>query len=105
MISDLEQPLDALTSLSKYGIVPCAYRVPTRFYPVESKDKRYVTIEWRDVDRWAIVDGGLVLARDGEWEVERQPSSRTNGFKERTRYPLAEAMQRAINHFDLKIIG
>jgi hypothetical protein len=90
-----------MTTFQQYGIVPCAYAVPTA-RPATRFSR--VTIEWRDVDRWAIVDGGLVLASDGQWEVERQPSSRTDDFKERTRYPLAEAMQRAVDHFKLEMI-
>lgn len=85
-----------MTTFHQYGIVPCAYRVPV---------DRYIVIAQRDENRWAIVDGGCVLAEDGQWEVEPQPSSRTDAFKMRTRYTLAEAMQRAVDHFKLGLVG
>lgn len=43
--------------------------------------------------RWAIRSGGNVLNRDGEWELEPMPSSRTDDFFDRCRWPsLAEAV-------------
>lgn len=54
-----------------------------------------LSIEFRDKDKWAICDGGLVLANDNEWEYEPLPSSRSDEFKARTRYTLDEAFNRA----------
>jgi hypothetical protein len=48
-----------------------------------------------DVDRWAIRYMRRCWNRDGEWEWEPIPSSRDDAFKERTRFPLREALERA----------
>lgn len=56
-------------------------------------DGHNVTIEKRDDNNcWAIVSGSSVLAKDGAWEYEPRPSSRTDEFKQRTRYTINEAM-------------
>ena len=56
-----------------------------------------ISIEFRDTDKWAIVDvGGEVLNSENEWEWEPNPSSRTDEFKARTRYTLDDAFDRAI---------
>lgn len=83
-----------MTTFAQYGILPCAYRVPVH---------EIVKIEQRDEDTWAICHVGTCLNHDGEWEVEPQPSSRTDAFKMRTRFSLADAMQRAVDHFRLGI--
>lgn len=41
-------------------------------------------------DRFAIRRGGCVMAKDGEWEYEPQPSSRDDGFFARCRYATFE---------------
>lgn len=47
----------------------------------------HVTIEWRGNDSWAICsESGLTLNRNGEWEPEPQPSSRTEEYIARNRY-------------------
>ena len=68
--------------------IPCAFRFA-------DSDVR---IEWRggreeDQDKWAIITYGLCYTRDGEWEHEPQPSSRTAEFLSRCRYSLAEALE------------
>ena len=62
---------------------------------------RELKIELRswDPDAWAIVGDGSVLNKDGLWEYEPMPSSRTDEFRARTRWPTArEAIQFAQNH-------
>lgn len=46
-------------------------------------------VEWRGGDAWVIVDSSYVLNREGEWEYEPLPSSRTEQFITRTRWPSA----------------
>lgn len=55
-----------------------------------------VYLEERDDDSWCISNGVAVMNRDGSWEYEPQPSSRTAEFKERTRFPRKEAWERAM---------
>ena len=52
-------------------------------------------VEDRGAGAWAVVDGASCLNRDGEWEYEPLPSSRTQAFFDRCRYPKNEAIQRA----------
>lgn len=84
-----------MTTFIKYGFVPCAYRVPV---------ERYIQIAQRDEDGWAIVDGGCCLNSYGEWEVEPRASNRSDAYKMRTRWPLEEAMRRAVEHFHLGVL-
>lgn len=39
-----------------------------------------------DIIRWAIRDAGYCMAKDGRWEYEPLPSSRTDAFLKRCRY-------------------
>lgn len=39
---------------------------------------------------WAVEDSGFVLRKDGAWEWEPQPSSRTGTFLSQTRYTSPE---------------
>ena len=56
-------------------------------------------IECRGDDAWAITDSHYVLNRDGDWEYEPLPSSRSDEFKARTRWPSArEAIAFAQEH-------
>lgn len=54
-----------------------------------------IVIAWRGEDSWAVCDMDDVLNRDGDWEFEPFPSSRTDEFKARTRFSLDEAFARA----------
>lgn len=53
------------------------------------------SIESRGHGKWAVVDGPFVLNRDGEWEHEPLPSSRTEEFLARARFDLEEAFEAA----------
>lgn len=66
------------------GIVPCAYRF-------EACER--IKVEWRGTGLWAVTNGGACYNTLGEWEVEPMPSSRTEDFFERCRYPLDEALR------------
>ena len=62
---------------------------------------RHIQVVRRSVDpeAWAIVGDGSCLAHDGEWEWESLPSSRTEDFFERCRWPTAiEAIAFAKEH-------
>jgi len=73
--------------MNELGISPSAYRF-------ESHPS--IRVEWRGPASWAIVDYGIVLNKDNQWEHEPSPSNRSDDFIERTRYPLNEALRRAL---------
>jgi hypothetical protein len=51
-----------------------------------------VSVEWAGSGRWAIRNSGYCLNRNGEWEHEPQPSSRTDQWLAEHRWEdLAEA--------------
>ena len=68
--------------------------LPTKYVIVRNAgfEPPVITIQHRGLTGWAIVceDDGYVMNRDGEWEYEPQPSSRTAEFFLRTRYATAE---------------
>lgn len=80
---------------------------PTRFavvtfppdHPLSLKyddmDTYNLTIEWRDVDRWAICRIGCQCWNGSDWEYESSPSNREDDFLKRCRFPLSEAIDRA----------
>lgn len=85
-----------------YGIQPCAYDIPG--HPGTKIERRYSSGQrYADPgdDTWAITRFETVLNRAGEWEYEPQPSSRTEDFIARTRYPLREAIIAAVEYFGL----
>jgi hypothetical protein len=57
-----------------------------------------ITVEWRSPDRWAVCLRSECLSRTGKWHYERQPSSRTDRFKEYHRHPLDLALALAQTH-------
>lgn len=67
----------------------CSYRVKGR--PAHDE----ITIENvrqpDGPDRWAIRKGGSCLAKDGNWEFEPLPSSRSEAFFMRCRYATLES--------------
>lgn len=54
-----------------------------------------VAIVWKPGNLWSVVDAGQVLNVDGDWEYEPTGSGRSTEFKERTRFSLEDAFQRA----------
>ena len=45
-------------------------------------------------DKWAIIDHGAALNKDGEWEIEPQPSSRIEVYLRRCRFDsMAQALE------------
>jgi hypothetical protein len=54
-----------------------------------------IRVENRSTNHWTIFCGCSVMNADGAWSFEPQPSSRTDEFKARTRFPFDEAMRRA----------
>ena len=55
------------------------FHIEARTYPSE-----------KDVGTWAVTNGFEVLNKNGQWEWEPQPSSRTDDFKKRTRFSSPE---------------
>jgi hypothetical protein len=73
---------------------PCAYRFE-RSGQLSPASMRYVSdlrVEWRGDDRWCIFNGSSCYNRLGEWEYERQPSSRDDEFISRCRYSRDDAL-------------
>lgn len=79
-----------------------APRIPLVLLPLVSEftlpadqQGREIRICLRDPerDRWAISFVGQVMDRDGRWRHEPLPSSRSDEFKEATRFGLAEAIE------------
>lgn len=62
-----------------------------------------VVVEYRgpmevggDPDRWAVMSHiGSCLSDDGTWDYEPSPSNRTDGWKQRHRFPLEKALELA----------
>jgi len=54
-----------------------------------------IAVEFRGLGSWAVLDGGHCLNRDGGWEREPLPSSRTEEFMSRCRFSLDEAVEMA----------
>jgi hypothetical protein len=52
-----------------------------------------VTVEWRGAERWAVMHGPMCLGSDGQWDVERQPSSRDDKWREHHRFALNDALR------------
>jgi hypothetical protein len=57
-----------------------------------------ITVEFRGQGRWAVLHGGLCLGTDGEWDFERSPSNRDDGWLETHRFTLAGALALAREH-------
>ncbi len=58
-----------------------------------------VRVEWRGsrgTDTWAVVETGMCLNRDGDWEYEPLPSRRDEEFFTRCRFSLDEALRLAL---------
>ena len=75
---------DMLYAATGFQVIP-----PNQTYPCG------VQIESRGKHTWAIVDMGVVLNRNGEWEDEPHPSDRNEAFIARTRFQLDEAWELA----------
>lgn len=93
MNTSTTQSPDSLGSLSGSAF-PCAYRLTWSRYENPSLWNRVeiVATMWRgeDPSSWAIREGGCVLTKKGEWEMEPIPSSRTEKFLSLTRWDSAE---------------
>ncbi len=83
--------LDKLSLDRKLALLETATRF--RLTPDISLEYRGASDE-ENADRWAIIRGGVeCYNRTGDrWEHEPSPSNRSDEFKARTRYPLAEAV-------------
>jgi hypothetical protein len=97
------QSLEAGEKSPMDGLIPSTYRLPwSRFQNATPwMAAELVATHWdkNRPTRWAIRESGSVLAKDGEWEFEPNPSSRTPEFLERTRWgSLEEAATFAAQH-------
>ena len=65
--------------------------IPMR-YGIETDDPelKRMTIQQRGENAWAVVDEcGFVLAKNGQWDYEPMPSSRTEKFIRNTRFRIS----------------
>jgi len=84
-------PADLLELASAFDVLPYDRKRRLRHVQVVRRST--------DPEAWAIVGDGFCLAHDGEWEWESLPSSRTEDFYRRCRWPSAiEAIAFAKDH-------
>lgn len=70
--------------------VPVSYRLPWSRYensaPWNAVEVQATMFEEGRPTQWAIREGGCVLTKKREWEMEPMPSSRTDKFLKRSRW-------------------
>jgi hypothetical protein len=57
-----------------------------------------LAVEYRGHGLWAVLRFSQCLGTDGEWSYESNPSSRTDNWLARHRFPLEEALALAKEH-------
>lgn len=84
---------------TQHVVVPSYYNHPRAGV---DRDAFLLTVSRRnyDTDSWAVTRHRKVLTVDGQWEYESQPSSRTDDFITRTRFPEAVALELAVGVVD-----
>lgn len=76
-------------------IIPTGYIVSVLPEDHDEMHHFSLTVEYRGPDRYCVRHFGRVLSRTGKWRMEGLNSSRTEKFKEVTRFPLEEALRLA----------
>lgn len=71
---------------------------------VNSKVWRLV-VTWRGGDRWAVTHMGSCLRRDGSWDYEPMPSSRSKRYLVEHRFSREEAIRLAIEQYPKLIVN
>lgn len=66
----------------------------------DANNRPLTFVEQRGDDKWAIVQHGMTLNKDGQWEYEPQPSSRDEDYLQRNRYDGADAALAAWFHWE-----
>lgn len=96
---DLDEALadpKVLALLEEYGAKFRVTALPPDVRDDSNAKYFYLYIERKSPGRWAVADMfNEVLSRTGLWRYESMPSSRTDKFKEVTRFPLVEAFKLA----------
>lgn len=64
-----------------------------------------ITVERRDVDSWAVCRHGRCLGKDGEWDLEPIPSSRTTRWLWSHRFSLERAVELAVEAYPHVVIN
>lgn len=84
--------MESATAFQFSGKAPnMACRVDDLPIRIEARDQR-------DGSRkWAVMQGGNCLRKDGDWELEMQPSSRTDEWLKLTRWDSREEARAAID--------
>lgn len=74
-----------------------------------ARDRRDVIIQRRrqrdGSSLWSINERGNRLNHRGDWELELQPSSRTDAYLKRTRWPTLDAAIEAWQRFSAKALA
>ncbi len=65
--------------------------LPSTYKILFKDDYLRIQIQERNHELYAIACEGMVMNKSFQWEYERQPSSRSDKFIERTRFSLNEA--------------
>lgn len=76
--------------------------VATQYTVVDDRDVRIEARQFDtkgEVSSWVVKNCDEVLNKDGEWEYEPMPSSRTDDFLERTRFSNLEDARRAYEKY------
>jgi hypothetical protein len=96
---DLDEALadpKVLALLEEYGVKFRVTALPPDVLDNANAKYFYLYIERKSPGHWAVADMfGDVLSRTGLWRYESMPSSRTDKFKEVTRFPLVDAFKLA----------
>lgn len=97
MIAGLKQQLEEARGLLEHATAfQFGGKAPNMARRVEDLPIRIEARDQRDGTRkWAVMQGGNCLRRDGLWELEMQPSSRTDEFLRMARWTLNEALDAA----------
>lgn len=66
---------------------------------INGEKQKYIYIESRGKDAWAVCEMGEVLNSSGDFEYESMPSSRTDEFINRTRFKTVEEAVKMIEQF------
>jgi hypothetical protein len=71
------------------------YEVGPECMPQDSVNRQHfcLWVERKDVDLWCVTDGSFCYRKDGHKSYERQPSSRTDRYKNAYRFPLEQALE------------
>jgi hypothetical protein len=80
------------------GVIVQATEYTVSTLPLDHPERHNfeITVAWRNVDRWAVIQRGRqCLGADGEWDWESIPSEREDEWKATHRFDLDTALRLA----------